>query len=233
MVGRPWQDLELGNRGGALAGRGADAIGSGVAAADDDDVLVLGGDGPVRRGLGLVVAGDPLVLLRQELHRIVDAGEVAAGYVEIARPLGPAGQRDRVVFGEQRLDIDRHTHFYRGAEFDPFGRHLLDAAVDQMLLHLEVGNAIAKQPADAVVLLEQRDGVAGAGELLGARHPGGARPDHGDPFAGAVRRDLRQDPAFRPTAVDDRAFDRFDRDRLLVDVERAGRLARRRADAAG
>src|SRR6185295_16240520 len=33
-------------------------------------------------------------------------------------------------------------------------------------------------------------------------------------------------------AIGDRAFDRFDGDRVLVDVERAGRFARRRADAA-
>src|SRR6202034_1518649 len=34
-------------------------------------------------------------------------------------------------------------------------------------------------------------------------------------------------------AVGDRAFDRFDGDRVVVDVEGAGSLARRRADAAG
>ncbi len=45
--------------------------------------------------------------------------------------------------------------------------------------------------------------------------------------------DLRLDPAVGDGAVGDRAFDRFDGDRIVVDVERAGRLARRRADAAG
>ncbi len=37
---------------------------------------------------------------------------------------------------------------------DPLGLHLLHAPVDQMLLHLEVGNAVAQQPADAVGPLE-------------------------------------------------------------------------------
>ena len=44
---------------------------------------------------------------------------------------------------------------------------------------------------------------------------------------------LRLDPALLEGAVGDRAFDRLDGDRIVVDVERAGRLARRRADAAG
>ena len=43
---------------------------------------------------------------------------------------------------------------YAGAELDALGRHLLHAAVDQVLLHLEVGNAVAQQAADAIVLLE-------------------------------------------------------------------------------
>ena len=38
-------DLELVHRGRALAVRGAQAVGPGVAAADDDHVLALGGDG--------------------------------------------------------------------------------------------------------------------------------------------------------------------------------------------
>ena len=53
----------------------------------------------------------------------------------------------------------------------PSGR----APVDQMLFHLEVGDAVAQQAADPVVLLEQGDAVAGAGELLGAGHAGRAR----------------------------------------------------------
>ena len=40
-VGRPGQDLELVDRRRALADRGAEAVGAGVAAADDHDVLAL------------------------------------------------------------------------------------------------------------------------------------------------------------------------------------------------
>ena len=54
--------------------RSADAVGAGVAAADDDHVLALGGDEvAVRAGrrAGLGVRGE-------ELHREVDALEIAA-----------------------------------------------------------------------------------------------------------------------------------------------------------
>ena len=51
-------------------------------------------------------------------------------------------------------------------------------------------------------------------------------------FGPALRR-LRLHPSFLEGAVDDRAFDRLDGDRRVLDVERAGRLARRGADPAG
>ncbi len=56
---------------------------------------------PAGRGHGLVVAGAALVLLGQEVHRVMDAVELAAGDVEVARPLGAAGQHDGVVVGQQ------------------------------------------------------------------------------------------------------------------------------------
>src|SRR6202521_4178080 len=75
--------------------------------------------------------------------------------------------------------------------------------------------------------------VAGARELLRAGHAGRARADDRDLLAGFGARDLRLDPAVLPGAVDDGAFDGFDGDGIVVDVERAGGLAGRRADAAG
>src|SRR5207247_11185883 len=83
------------------------------------------------------------------------------------------------------------------------------------------------------MILEPMHLMAGARELLRAGHAGRARADHRDLLAALLRGWLRRDPTFFPTAVDDRAFDRLDGDRRLDQVERAGRLARRRAHAAG
>ena len=179
------------------------------------------------------VAGDDLVLLRQEIHREDDAVEIAARHVEVARRLGAAGEHDRVEFREQlrRGNVDADVRV--GPEFHALDRHLRHAPVDQVLFHLEIGNAVAQQAADAVRLLEQHDVVAGARELLRARHARRARADDGDALAGLRGRRLRRDPALFPALVDDEMLDRLDADRIVVDVERARRLARRRAHAAG
>src|SRR5438309_659518 len=55
----------------------------------------------------------------------------------------------------------------------------------------------------------------------------------GDALAGAARWRRWLYPALLPAAIDNRAFDRLDRHRVVVDVQRAAGLARRRADAAG
>ncbi len=59
------------------------------------------------------------------------------------------------------------------------GHQLLDAAVDVGLVQLEVGNAVAQQATDLVVLLEHGHVVAGARQLLGRRQTRRAGADHG------------------------------------------------------
>ena len=89
-------------------------------------------------------------------------------------------------------------------EGNALGLHLLHAAVDVVLLHLEVGDAVAQQPAGLGVLLVEMHVVAGARELLRAGHAGGPGADHRDALAGLDRRQLRLDPAFLIAAVGDR-----------------------------
>ena len=180
VLGRLGQELELRDASGSLAVGRAEAIGAGIAAADDDDVLAGGKD-----LVGDAIAFADLVLLRQELHREVDAFQLAAGDVEIARLLGAAGQQDGVELAAQVVDRHVAADVGVGDELHAFGAHLLDAAVDQVLLHLEIRDAVAQQAADAVALLEYGDGVSGARELLRGGQTGGARSDDGDALAGA------------------------------------------------
>ena len=117
------------------------------------------------------VTGIHLVLQRQELHRVVDAFQLAAGHRQIARLFRAAGQQYRIELGLQLFRRDRFlgpigdlgalahrllrsTHDDTGAKHHALGLHLLNAPVDMRLLHLEVGNPIAQQTADAIVLLE-------------------------------------------------------------------------------
>jgi hypothetical protein len=95
-----------------------------------------------------------LVLLRQELHREMDAVEVAAGHRQVARLLGAAGQQHGVEVLLQLLGRDGFlgpvgdlgalgqsfaADHHAGAEGDALGLHLLDAAVDVVFSILKSG----------------------------------------------------------------------------------------------
>src|SRR5262249_26503125 len=147
--------------------------------------------------------GDAAVLLRQEIHREGNAGKLAAGDREIAAGFGAAGQRDGGIFLDQLLRIDAALGADKGTVME---RHALrpplrDAAVDDMLFHLEVGNAITKQPARLGVLLIDMHVMAGARELLRAGKARRAGADDSDLLAGLFSRYFRLQPTVLPGAV--------------------------------
>ena len=225
-------DFKLGDAGRALPVRRADTVAPGVAAADHHHVLAGGRQAAARCGAQFIIAGHALVLLGQEFHREAHAGHFCARNIELARFFRAACQHHRIVILRQRLEGDIDAHFLGGFEGHPFGFHLDAASVDKVLFHLEIRNAVTKEPAHAVGLFEHGDAVPGACQLLRTSHARRARANHRDLLAGLLFRDLRLDPAFLPPAIDDGTFDRFDRDRLIDDVERAGCLAGGGADAA-
>ena len=151
----------------------------------------------------------------------MNAVQVAARDRQLARLLGAAGQCDRVELGEQVGRRHVAADMLIDAELDALSPHLLDPAIDVCLFHLEVGNAVAQQPADPVIFLEQHHLVAGARQLLRARHASRAAADDCDALAGFPLRRMRDDPAFFPALVDDEVLDRFDADWIVVDVQRA------------
>ena len=228
-LGRLGHDLQLDDRGRALAVGGADTVRPGVAATDHHHALAGGDD---RLGM-LVERRHPAVRLAQVIHCEVDTALLAPRNRQVARLFGAAGHHHHVIIVHDPLERHGHADFHAGAEDHALGLHLLDPAVDQPFLQLEVGDAIAQQPADPVGLFEHRRGMAHPRQLLGAGHAGRPRSDHGDALAGAARRDFGLDPALGPAAVDDRAFDRLDRHRRVFEIERARRFAWGRADAAG
>ena len=115
-------DLELVDAEAALAVDGPQAVGAGVAAADDDHALALRRD---EVGVGDRVAGDPLVLEREEVHREVDAVEVAAGDRQVARPAVAPPQRQTASNSARRRSAGRSTPMLTpGRKVDPLGLHL-------------------------------------------------------------------------------------------------------------
>ncbi len=174
------------------------------------------------------------------------AVELAPGYRQVARLLGSASEHYCVEIGHQLLGgdgvggpigdtlpraplADEGT----GTEHHAFGLHLIDPAVDQPLLHLEVGYPVAQKTTDSVVFFEHRDLVPGARELLGASEPRRAGTHHAGLLPGLVRGRLRSYPAFLERLVDDRVLDRLDPDRVVIDAQHARFLARSRTDASG
>ena len=183
------------------------------------------------------LGGDPPILLRQEIHRKMDAVEVAPWNGQIAAGFGAARQRHGVILGEQLARIDRALG--SAADMDAvmerhaLGLHLRHAAVDDMLFHLEVRDAVTEQAAGLGEFFVDMDVVAGARELLRGRKPRRSGANDRDLLAGPGRRNLRLQPAIFPGAIHNGAFDGLDGDRVVVDVEGAGGLARGGADAAG
>jgi hypothetical protein len=108
--------------------------------------------GAARRGAQFVVAGVALVLLGQEFHGEMDAVQLAAGDPGRAA-FGAARQHHRVeVLRSESTDTWTPTSVECGRS--RLRLPSAHAAVDQVLFHLEVGNAVAQQAADPVGLLE-------------------------------------------------------------------------------
>jgi len=76
-----WHDFKLVNDFCFLAQAGAEAVGAGVAAADDDDAFSFSEN--CQRGVNCI-AFAAMILLGQELHGKVNALEFAAGNLEVA-----------------------------------------------------------------------------------------------------------------------------------------------------
>ena len=166
--------------------RGAEAVGAGVAATDDHHVLAVGVD---RRVVELAERLE--VAVGQVLHGQVDAGELAARRRQVAADGGATGEDDGVELRPQLLGgqvaVRAAADLDAGDEPGALGAHLVQPPVQHGLLHLELGDAVAEQAADAVGALVDGDVVPGPGELLGGGQAGRPGPDDGDLLAGALR----------------------------------------------
>src|SRR5690606_11257690 len=120
----------------------------------------------------------------------------------------------------------RDTDIHPVMENDALRLHLRDAAVNMVLLHLEVGDAVAQQAACLRLALEDMHLVPDPGELLSRGHPGRPGADDGNPLSGAGTRRLGPDPAVLPGLVGDRLLNRLDGDGHALEIERACLLAR-------
>ena len=83
-------------------------------------------------------------------------------------PQGADGQHDGVVSSSAGpRPKGRRPTSTPHSKMVPFGLHLLDPAVEQGLVHLEIGDAVADQAAGPVVALVDDDLVPGLGSAAG------------------------------------------------------------------
>src|SRR5690606_15654181 len=229
---RPY--VELGDSHRALPEGGPDAIRGGVAAADDDNMLSACHDRLGRPGNRLdILAANAPVLLHQIGHGVMHAVEIAPGYP--CRPwlLRPSAIKHRVIIGEKLAYGHVDADIDAAEEAHALALHLLDAAVDKVLLQLEIGNPVAQQAARPAFTLIDMDFMTGAAQLLGGSHAGRTGPDDRDALAGLLLRRIGSDIAGLISLVGQGLLHRLDGDGNILKVQRAGFLAGRRADPSG
>ena len=211
--------------------RGSEAVGSGVAAADDDDVFTRGADRRRPVALALLVGG------YEVFHREVHSVELTAGHTIVARLHRTDREHDGVVPAAQFVDGEVDTDVAVDDELCSLSAHLGNTTLDVRLLQLVLGNAVTQEATDAVVLLVDCDVVARSGQLLCCRQSAGTGADDGNRLARLRIRRLGADDALCPRLVGDRLLDTFDRHaaagRRLGDRQHARRLARCGTDHSG
>src|SRR5262249_18155098 len=132
----------------------------------------------------------PPGLSRQQEDGDLIVIEVAPGHRHFARLFGAAGEHDRVVLRNELVRVEIDADVSAVMKHDAFRLHLRDTAVDVMLLHLEIRDAIAQEPARVGPTLIDVNVVSGAGKLLCTGKTGWAGAYRCYCFAGALRRRL-------------------------------------------
>ena len=224
--GRLGHDFDLRHAQGALPYACPDTVGSRVATADHQHAASLGADGGFGGG-GLAV--EQAVLGAQLFERKVDACGLATGQGQVARG-GCAGAED---VGVELFGQAFQNHLAARPERDAGGLHQADATVDDVLVELEVRDAVAEQAAGACLALEDGDVVAGGVEPRGSRQPRRPRPDDGHATPRARRVD-GGDVALAKGRLGQSQFILADgHGRIKRQAQHACLFAERRADAAG
>ena len=160
---------------------GAKAVGAGIATADDDNALAGGKDRHARREpcrparAWSAAAGTPSRSGCPSAHARDIADRAAAPSRRPAR-----WHRIRL---RRSVHIHVHADMRVGDKLHALGLHLLQAAIDDVLLQLEVRDAVAQQAADAVGFFIHGDGVSGAAQLLRRGKTRRTGADHGNLFA--------------------------------------------------
>jgi len=157
----------------------------------------------------------------------VDAVEVGTRNLQPSRLFRPAGETYRVVVVQQVTGRQILACLDLREKLYSLFLHQADAPVDNVLLQLEIRDAVAKQSPYAVGFLQHRHRMPEAVQPLGSGQPRGPRADYYDALVGANRRRSGHHPTLLETSLYYGQLELADGHRLFVDVQGTGRLARR------
>ena len=143
--------------------RGAQAIGAGVSASDNDDILSRCADAASGVDIVSLVAS---VLLREKLHREVNASQFPSWYAQVTRLLGASREEKRVVFAANLLHFYIHANVSASNKSHALSFHLLQAPINDVLLEFEIRDSVAEQSADAIRPFEDGNCVTCPPQLL-------------------------------------------------------------------
>ena len=203
------------DRGGALPHRGAHAVHRRVAAADHHDALAVRVQRAVlefRHGIAEVLPGRG----GQVVDGAHDAVDLAVIAVQLARLVDARRHDHRVVRLADLGEGDVAADLAAQPEGHAAIGQLRVAPLDDVLLQLEAGDAVAHQPAGAVVAVVDRHLDARAAQRVRGRQPAGAGADDADALGAFHARRDGADPAFVVGRVGDVLLDRPDGDRAVT-----------------
>src|SRR4051812_11576531 len=142
-----------------------DAVRARVAAADNDDVLVL------RRQIAsvfMIAVEQAFRVGMQELHGEMDSVKAATLNAQIARSRSTSAEDNGVELCHQLIRSVVSSHLDTRDEMDSLFGHQVNASLNDSLLKLHVRDTVHEQAAHTVCALEDRHRMPRAIELRGA-----------------------------------------------------------------
>ena len=228
-VGELRHHFKLDDRSAAVAYAGADAVVSGVAAADNYHVFAL-----CRYVVPVLKSAvkQGFCCRFQKIHGKIHAVGIASLDFKVAGSAGAAAEDDRIVFRGQFLCLFA-VNAASGDKADALVLHQLYPAEDDFLVELHVRDSVHQKPAGAVGAFKNRDRVSAPVQHIGAGKSGGTGADDRNALSGAYFRYSRFYKTLFKAVFDYVKLVVADCDRVAVQPAGAGGFAERGADPSG
>src|SRR5262249_49813489 len=140
--------------------------------------------------------------------------------------VGSHPEKDRIVLGNQAVEINIRSDIHAESEFDTHAFHYLAALFDHVLLELEGRNSERQQSTDACVTVKHNGCDAVTHQNVRAAQARGARANDRNPLAGRLYMGHVGFPSPLECLIGDVLLDGTDSYRAQPVVEGAGTLAK-------